>query len=233
MQIQSHDVLLIVQGLIILVLSVCVHEFGHAIVATWLGDDTPGRQGRVTLNPMAHADPMGTLILPLATMVVALQAGQPPGIGFGWGKPVEHNARNITRKIRMVTGQALIALAGPSMNLLFGTLLAGIHVALLHYGVIDVSKPLSDALAMASGVNFMLLFFNLLPVPPLDGGWILHWATPYKYRRYVDHYQVYAPFVFMAVVFIPQLRFLFTWPASHLQAQAYHLFLAIFGQPAA
>jgi Zn-dependent protease len=229
MQIQSHDVLLIVQGLIILVLSVCVHEFGHAIVATWLGDDTPSRQGRVTLNPMAHADPIGTL----ATMVVSVQAGMPPGIGFGWGKPVEHNARNITRKIRMVTGQALIAFAGPTMNLLFGTLLAGLHVALLHYGVIDPSTQLSKALLMASGVNFLLLFFNLLPVPPLDGGWVLHWATPYKYRRYVDHYQVYAPFVFMAVVFIPQLQFLFTWPAGHLQAQVYRLFFAILGHPAA
>src|SRR5882724_2702490 len=104
MQIQSHDLLLIAQGLIILVLSIAVHEFGHAIVATWLGDDTPTRQGRVTLNPVAHADPMGTLLLPLVSMVFMVQAGQPPGIGFGWGKPVQHNARNLTRKINMPTG---------------------------------------------------------------------------------------------------------------------------------
>jgi Zn-dependent protease len=222
-------VLLIVQGLIILVLSICVHEFGHAIVATWLGDDTPTRQGRVTLNPMAHADPMGTLILPLATMVVAIQAGQPPGIGFGWGKPVEHNARNITRKIRMVTGQALIAVAGPMMNLLLGTILTGLFVGLVAKHVIAPDSGLTEGLYMAAQVNFMLLFFNLLPIPPLDGGWILHWATPYKYRRYVDHYQVYAPFVFMAVVFIPQLRFLFTWPADHLFHQVFRMFTTIFG----
>lgn len=229
MQIQSHDVLLIVQGLIILVLSICVHEFGHAIVATWLGDDTPSRQGRVTLNPVAHADPMGTLILPLVSMVLMVQAGQPPGIGFGWGKPVEHNARNLSRKLRMATGQALIAIAGPSMNLLFGTFLAALHVALVRFQVIDPSKPISDAIFMASSVNFMLLFFNLLPVPPLDGGWVLQWATPYKYRRQIDHYQVYAPFVFMAIVFIPQLRFLFVWPATHLRDQIYTLWAAVFG----
>ena len=229
MNFQSHDLLLIAQGLIILVLSIAVHEFGHAIVATMLGDDTPSRQGRVTLNPVAHADPMGTLLLPLVSMVFMVQAGQPPGIGFGWGKPVQHNARNLTRKIRMATGQALIAIAGPSMNLIFGTVLAGLHVGLVRFQVIDPNQPISDALAMASGVNFMLLFFNLLPIPPRDGGWVLQWAAPYKYRKQIDHYQIYAPFVFMAVVFIPQLRFLFQWPAQHLQAQVYHLFIMIFG----
>jgi Zn-dependent protease len=227
----SNNILLIAQGLIILVLSIAVHEFGHAIVATWLGDDTPTRQGRVTLNPVAHADPMGTLILPLVSMVLAVNAGQPPGIGFGWGKPVEHNARNLTRKLRVVVGQALIAIAGPSMNLIFGTVIAGLHVVLVAQHVIDPGARLSAALFMASQVNFMLLFFNLLPIPPLDGGWVLQWATPYKYRRHLEHYQVYAPFVFMAVVFIPQLRFLFQWPAGHLQEAVYNVFLSIFGRP--
>ncbi len=229
MNLQSHDLLLIVQGLIILVLSIAVHEFGHAIVATWLGDDTPGRQGRVTLNPVAHADPMGTLLLPVVSMVFAVQAGQPPGIGFGWGKPVEHNPRNITRKLRMTTGQALIAIAGPAMNLIFGTVIAVIYACLLKWNVIDGDKPIAQALNMAVGVNYMLLFFNLLPIPPLDGGWVLQHVTPYKYRRHVDHYQVYAPFVFMAVVFIPQLRFLFQWPAEHLQAEVYAILRTIFG----
>jgi Zn-dependent protease len=178
---------------------------------------------------MAHADPMGTLILPLASMVLMVQAGQPPGIGFGWGKPVEHNARNITRKIRMVAGQALIALAGPMMNLLLGILVTFVHVLLVAQHVIEPRSGLSEALALASTVNFMLLFFNLLPVPPLDGGWILQWVTPYKYRRHLEHYQVYAPFVFMAVVFIPQLRFLFQWPAEHLYNFFLHTFASLFG----
>ena len=123
MDIKPHDVLWIVQGMIILVLSIAVHEFGHAIVADLLGDDTPRRQGRVTLNPAAHADPMGTLILPLATMIWSAAHGGFAGAGFGWGRPVEHNPRNLTRKFRMATGQLMIALAGPMMNILFGTLI--------------------------------------------------------------------------------------------------------------
>ena len=229
MELQSHNVLEIAQGMIILILSIAVHEFGHAIVATWLGDDTPTRQGRVTLNPVAHADPLGTLILPLVTMIIRVQAGQPPGIGFGWGKPVEHNSRNLTRRIPMATSQALIAIAGPSMNLLLGTLLAGVHVALVKYQVISPASQMSIGILFAATVNFTLLFFNLLPVPPLDGGWVLTWATPYKYRRHLEHYQVYAPFVFMAVLFIPQLRLLFTWPAEHLMGYVYQMFAAIFG----
>lgn len=229
MNFQSNDLLLIAQGLIILVLSIAVHEFGHAIVAHWLGDDTPSRQGRVTLNPVAHADPIGTLLLPLVSMVVAIQAGNPPGIGFGWGKPVEHNPRNITRKLRMSTGQALIAIAGPSMNLLFGTVLAILHILLIKWHVVDPHKPISDALLMAVAVNYTLLFFNLLPIPPLDGGWVLQHFTPYKYRRQVDHYQVYAPFVFMAVVMIPQISIVFRWPANFLLTHVYALLTTIFG----
>jgi Zn-dependent protease len=226
---QSHDLLLIAQGLIILVLSVAVHEFGHAIVGHWLGDDTPSRQGRVTLNPAAHADPLGTLILPVVAMILSVQAGQPPGVGFGWGKPVQTQPRNYTRKVRMATGQALVALAGPMMNLVLGTVVAVIFAALLKWHVIDGSKPIAEALNMVVTVNYTLLFFNLLPVPPLDGGWILEWATPYKYRRHLEHYQVYAPFVFMAVVMISPLRFLFQWPASFLQDHVYQLLRMVFG----
>jgi Zn-dependent protease len=229
--IQSHDLLLMAQGLIILVLSIAVHEFGHAIVATWLGDDTPSRQGRVTLNPVAHADPMGTLLLPVVSMIWMVQSGLPPGIGFGWGKPVQNTPRNFTRRIRMATGSALVAVAGPSMNLLLGIVVAIVHVSLLKAGAIRYNAPFSEVLAMAAMVNFTLLFFNLLPVPPLDGGWVLEWATPYKYRRYLEHYQVYAPFVFLAVIAIPQLRFLFQWPAAWVGSHVYHLLFSIIGAP--
>jgi Zn-dependent protease len=226
---QSHDLLLMAQGLIILVLSVAVHEFGHAIVGHWLGDDTPSRQGRVTLNPAAHADPLGTLILPVVSMILMVQAGQPPGVGFGWGKPVQTQPRNYTRKVRMAAGQAMVAVAGPMMNLLFGTLTAILYAALLKWNVIDGQKPIAEALNLVVTVNFTLLFFNLLPVPPLDGGWILEWATPYKYRRHLEHYQVYAPFVFMAVIMISPLRFLFQWPAGQLQDHVYGLLRVVFG----
>ena len=123
MDIQPNDALLIARGLIVLVISIAVHEFGHAWVADRLGDDTPARQGRVTLNPVAHADPIGTLLMPLGAMLWAASAHQFIGAGFGWGKPVQSQPRNYTRKLRMATGQALVAIAGPLMNVLLGTLL--------------------------------------------------------------------------------------------------------------
>src|SRR5207237_6444207 len=95
-----------------LIISVAFHEFGHAIMADLLGDDTPRRQGRVTLNPLAHADPIGTLLLPLIGGLYL------HGAGFGWGKPVQWQPSRINRKWRMATANILVSLAGPMMNVL-------------------------------------------------------------------------------------------------------------------
>src|SRR5690348_13690585 len=104
--------------LVALVLSICVHEFGHAFVADKLGDPLPRAQGRVTLNPLAHIDLIGTIVLPL----VAVFSG--PAIGsriLGWGKPVQISLApgHITRKVSIRTAHALVAVAGPLMNVLF------------------------------------------------------------------------------------------------------------------
>src|ERR1700749_2417300 len=96
-------------SVIVLVISVAVHEFGHAIMADRLGDDTPRRQGRVTLNPLAHADVGGTLLLPLIGGIF--------GPGFGWGKPVQWQPHRVSRRVSMSTAKILVAVAGPGMNL--------------------------------------------------------------------------------------------------------------------
>jgi Zn-dependent protease len=224
MDIQPNDVLLIMRGLIVLVMSIAVHEFGHAWVGHRLGDDTPVRQGRVTLNPVAHADPLGTLILPLASMIWAAQAGQPIGAGFGWGKPVQTQPRNYTRRFSMGFGQVLVALAGPMMNVLFGTFLVILHATLLKTHAIEPGTRLDEALFFAVGLNYTLVFFNLLPIPPLDGGWVLEHFAPYKWRHHLETYQVYSPFVFMAVVFT-RLHVVFTVPAGWC---AQHVYLGVF-----
>src|SRR6478736_5422573 len=91
----------------VLLISVAVHEFGHALMVDLLGDDTPRRQGRVTLNPLAHADPIGTLLLPLIGGIYAAAGG---GVGgFGWGKPVQWQPHRVSRKIRVATAQILVA----------------------------------------------------------------------------------------------------------------------------
>src|SRR5262249_41716875 len=146
-------------------LSICVHEFGHAFIADRLGDDTPRRQGRLTLNPLAHADPIGTLLIPL---IGILYVGMP---GFGWGKPVQTIPNRYTRRFEMRVGHMFVALAGPMMNLLFGTLLAALHVVLMKTHVLtDDRTHLSfQTFFYAVSLNYILFFFNLIPAPPLDG----------------------------------------------------------------
>ena len=106
MNLSPEDIRWIIQALIILILSICVHEFGHAIVADKLGDPLPRSQGRVTLNPLAHADPIGTLLFPLMALVLT------KSLGFGWGRPVEVSPRHFTRKLSMRTGHMLVAADG-------------------------------------------------------------------------------------------------------------------------
>jgi Zn-dependent protease len=209
MDLDANDVRRILIGLFVLIISVALHEFGHAIMAHKLGDDTPKRQGRVTLNPLAHADPIGTFLLPLVGGIFAA-AGSSMG-GFGWGKPVQWNPARIRRGIRMATANILVSFAGPAMNLLLAVVVALVHVILLSQGVTDAR--VHEILSFAVVTNFVLFFFNLLPVPPLDGGHIASAFMPYRYRETFDSYARYAPFLLLALIMIPQLRTVFLTPA--------------------
>src|SRR5579862_3847222 len=131
------------------------HEFAHAWVATKLGDDTPFLQGRVTLNPLAHVDWLGTVILPLAMSLF--------GGGFiGWGKPVITNPA----KLRWGwNGMALVALAGPASNVVFAVVLLGLAK---HTG-----SAVNQLCVMGAQLSLFLAIFNMIPVPPLDGSKLL------------------------------------------------------------
>jgi Zn-dependent protease len=213
----------IIQALIILILSICVHEFGHAFVADKLGDDLPRRQGRVTLNPVPHADPLGTLLFPF--MFLAMTGW----LGFGWGRPVQVQPVNFTRKLRMRTAHMLVAMAGPLMNVAFAVVISGIHLALITTGTIE---PISDGgipstfheiLQFAFFLNIILFFFNLIPAPPLDGGAVLEGLLPTRYLPQYQKYAVYGPFVLFAVIFIPGAHKIFTVPAFKVQTVWYEL----------
>jgi Zn-dependent protease len=193
--------------LVALVLSICVHEFGHAFVADKLGDPLPRSQGRVTLNPLAHADPIGTLLLPL----IAVFSG--PAIGqyiLGWGKPVQISLspRSMTRKMSIRTAHALIAIAGPMMNILFGLLLSGVFILLVKTQKIELAKGVVGVIQM----NIGLCLFNLLPIPPLDGGAIFARFVPRRYDHVLDAINRYGFIILIGLLFTGLLWKLM-WPA--------------------
>ncbi|MBP5262490.1 MAG: site-2 protease family protein [Clostridiales bacterium] len=154
-----------------LTISFSFHEFMHARVAVWLGDDTPYNMGRCTLNPIAHLDPMGTLLILVA--------------GFGWGKPVMYNPNNLNRFKSSRVMNIMVHLAGVTGNFivaLIASVFGGIFMALL--SKYDNMAFTSLYLVTLYTVSFslMLLAFNLLPIPPLDGFHVLEELLPYKVK---------------------------------------------------
>jgi Zn-dependent protease len=206
----------------VLLISVALHEFGHAIMAHKLGDDTPSRQGRVTLNPLAHADPIGTLLLPLVGAIYGAATGH--GGGFGWGKPVQWQPHRIGRRVSMSTAKILVAIAGPAMNVILAVTIACIHALLISQHVLTLESEVSQILVFAVLTNFVLFFFNLLPVPPLDGGHVAQSFMPYRHRDKFDQFARYSPFIVLGFMLIPQMQVVFSWPATFL---ATHLYRAL------
>jgi Zn-dependent protease len=196
--------------LVTMLLSVCVHEYAHALAAYKLGDDYAAREGRLTLNPMAHADPIGTLLFP----AMAAFAGWG---GFGWGRPVPYIPTNLTRRYSMRAGEAIVAFAGPLANLVMGVVCAGLWVGLLRYGVIDFNSPFALLLGTMFPLNFVLFFFNLLPVPPLDGSKIFSWLVGQRADRLLDSIASAGPIALIAVVLLggkliaPMVHALSSW----------------------
>jgi Zn-dependent protease len=206
----------VVVQMIALILSIAVHEFGHAFVADRLGDRLPRSQGRVTLNPVAHIDVLGTIALPLMGLLFGVGA-------IGWGRPVMIQPLGFTRKLRMKTGHLLVAVAGPTMNILFGIVISLVGLLLLRTGL--VQNPL--VLRAIYGVvylNFLLAFFNLLPFPPLDGGAVLAGLLPDR-SKLVEFLQSYGLYLAIAVMAIPYARLLYGLPAAFL----YQLWLRVLG----
>lgn len=227
MDLSAEQIRWILIYLFVLLVSVALHEFGHAFMASKLGDDTPRRQGRVTLNPLAHADPIGTFLLPLIGSVYSAASGV--GGGFGWGKPVEWQPHRIDRKWSMSMAKVLVAIAGPSMNILLAAVVATVHSVLAYQHVIDARGEVSAMLYFAVQMNFVLFFFNLLPLPPLDGGHVVQQLVPHRHREAYDSIARFGPLLVIGLMTIPQVRMIFTWPARFLADHLYALLGSIFG----
>jgi Zn-dependent protease len=189
-------------SLIAFIVSVSVHEFGHAWMATKLGDGTPKAQGRLTLSPVAHIDLVGTILMPL---IGALIPGGFPMLA--WGKPVQTNPTNYTRKLRARTGHMLVALAGPAMNLVMAVVVSVAFIGLAKAGVLSARMAV-DIIRYLLVLNLVLLFFNLIPLPPLDGGAVLAGVLPDSLQVIPQTLQRYGFILFLVLLISPAMGYI-------------------------
>jgi len=187
---------LFILTLLALVLSLCLHEFGHALAAKLYGDDTAQRAGRLTLNPVVHIDPMGLL------MVIFL--------GFGYAKPVPTDPR----KFKSRSGELVVSAAGPAMNLLLATLSINLYVLGRQMGFDELqgSGPEFFFIRLAQ-INLLLMVFNLIPLGALDGHYILPYFLPerlaLRYRYYNARYGnfVLLGFIVLSIMGLPVFKY--------------------------
>jgi len=182
----------LIARLIVLVISFTIHEFSHAWSATQLGDETPRQYGRLTLNPLAHLDPMGSLLLLL--------------VGFGWAKPVPINPYALLR--RTPAGVMWVSLAGPFSNLLMAILAA----VPFRMGLVSVAAGMTNTRAILPNpslilvqfitINLLLCLFNLIPLAPLDGEKILDYFLPPSMAKVFENIRPYGPVILIVLVLV-------------------------------
>lgn len=186
--------------LFVIIFSLTLHEFGHAASAKMLGDNTAEKMGRLNLNPLNHIDPIGLLAVIF--------------ISFGFAKPVPVNPRNFKTK----WADAAVAAAGPFMNLM----IAIVAINLLAYGVSNQIEVLSSSTAYTvlttlTVINLILMLFNLLPIGPLDGHYIMEWLLPkslkYKYHQLNSQYgsKFFLVLIVLSIIGLPIFSFLHTY----------------------
>jgi len=181
--------MIIIAWILAFVIAITIHEAAHAFAADRLGDPTPRLMGRLTLNPIAHYDPVGTTLLLFLILMNSLGFNVIP---FGWAKPVIFDPYNLEKPRR---DSAIISLAGPAANLLVCLLFS----LLLH---LSPSQFLTNLLLPAIILNTSLAFFNLLPIHPLDGGKILVGILPEENAREVDFFlQRYGLIILLFLIF--------------------------------
>lgn len=205
---QPFDTLFVI---VIIVFSAIVHEVMHGVAADKLGDPTARYAGRLTLNPIPHIDPFGSIVLP-----ILLAFSHSPFL-FGWAKPVPYNPYNLTRSPRY--GEAIVAGAGPVSNFAIA-IFCGLVIRLGVFG------PANDIIFLVVVINVMLGFFNLIPIPPLDGSKVLTAFLPLGLRMSYERFRVqleHNPFlgiglVMVVVLFLGNVFGNFVYSAARLLA---------------
>ena len=195
---------------IVLLFSLTLHEMAHAFTADRLGDPTARLLGRISLNPMVHADPIGTVVFPLLAMVT----GAPL---IGWAKPVPVNVRQLRHQRR---DYVLVAAAGPVANLglaiVSATLLAVLPISPQTLGETNVSVPVAAILSQAMRLNVLLAVFNMIPIPPLDGGNVIGGLLPLGIARQFNLIRPYGFLLLYALMLSGGLQYLVAPPYQFL-----------------
>ena len=222
---------MVLLSLICILLALICHEVAHGLAANWLGDPTAKQEGRLTLNPLMHLEPLGFLMMAV--------------VGFGWARPVPVNPRRLRKPRR---DMALVSFAGPAMNLLLA-LISGLTVCLLFRFDIypmdpdfvretaSVSSVISYMLTLFTSLNIGLALFNLIPLPPLDGSNILvSFLRPNTAAKYLQ-IRYYTRYIFLGLIFISWVNFglyfriwyPFIWLRGQIETGIYMLGFHLFG----
>ncbi len=168
----------------VIIIAITIHEFSHAITADKLGDSTPRSQGRISLFPTDHLDPFGTIMMVITTIT---------GYGIGWGRPVMTNPRNFAHPTR---DSAIVAVAGPISNILQAIVFAGLFRIFQH-----ASDPIVLFFETGVFVNLSLALFNMIPIGPLDGHWVMQSVLPRDLAaQYERINSAYGSMVFIGLV---------------------------------
>lgn len=208
------SLLLTLPGVII---AITFHEFAHAFAADRLGDTTPKNQGRLNLNPLSHIDPVGFVLLIFAH--------------FGWGKPVQINPNNFTKNVSMETGEAIVSIAGPAMNLLIAIILTIIYYIIYTFFpmfmITNIGSIIITLILATITVNIGLCIFNLIPLPPLDGSKIFIKFIPYKLKYWFQQNEQMLYMIFL-LLWITGLAGKIVSPVISIVTQGIFKFIGLF-----
>jgi Zn-dependent protease len=179
---------------VVLLFSLSFHESAHAWMAWRLGDDTAKNLGRVSLNPIVHIDPIGTLLFPLIQIFTNVPL-------LGWAKPTPYNPANFRRDVSMRKGHMLVAAAGPVSNFLLALFFTGILLVIIKLGLVDSEQDfLLHLMTLGIELNVLLAVFNLIPIPPLDGSKVASFGLPGDLGERYD--RIVGPYGFMILMLL-------------------------------
>jgi Zn-dependent protease len=184
---------------VVLLFSLSCHEAAHAWMASRLGDDTARREGRISLNPVVHIDPIGTLLFPLIQIFTGIAM-------LGWAKPTPYEPRNFDRRYSMRQGHMLVAAAGPVSNIALALLFTVALFVIVRAGLTEDPQhnPLVMVVAVAVPMNIGLALFNFIPIPPLDGSKVASYGLPGELgNRYDSVMEPYGFLILLVVCMLP------------------------------